>query len=333
MTIQLAITMILAGSVLLAWSADRFVTGASVAARNWGVSPLIIGVTILGFATSLPEMLVAMIAARQGNPIIGIGSAIGSNIVNIGVVLGVSALFVPISVRSQVLRREFPILLTVVFFTAIILSNRFLSFNEGVLLLFGFVLLVVWLIKSALRVDHVKDPIEKEISSEIPKMKTYAAVLWIVFGFLVLMLSSQMLVNGAEFVARTLGISDLVIGLTIVAIGTSLPELATSVMSVIKNEHDIAVGNILGSCMFNLLAVLAMPALIHPTHVPVMLLWRDFPVMCLFIFALFGLAYGFRGRLGQITRVEGALLIFGYLVYLGILGFGRYSDSIIATAR
>ncbi len=311
---------IVAGFALLVWGADRFVTGASATARNLGVSPLVIGLTIVGFGTSAPEMLVSAIAAGSGNPDIGIGNAIGSNITNIGLVIGITALIAPLKVCSDTLKREFPLLFLVMLIALGLLLDGHMGRFDGITLLIGMAALVYWMVSLGLRQRrNGPDPMSSEYSDEIPKhMPMWQAVLWLLVGMAVLLGSSRLLVWGTVNVAQWFGISDLVIGLTIVAIGTSLPELAASVMSALKNEHDIAIGNILGSNMFNLLAVLGMPGLLHPGATPAELLSRDFPMMILLTVGLFSMSYGFR-KPGTVTRGEGALLLAGYLAYLGML--------------
>ncbi len=310
---------ILAGFALLIWGADRFVIGASAIARNLGVSPLIIGLTIVGFGTSAPEMLVSAMAAWSGNPDMGIGNALGSNITNIGLVLGVTALVVPLSIRSETLKREFPLLFVVMLIALALLLDGNMSRIDGIILLIGMGALVYWMVALGLRERRNADPMTGEYTDEIPEhMPMAKAIFWLVLGLIILVASSRMLVWGAVNIAQWFGISDLIIGLTIVAIGTSLPELAASVMSALKGEHDIAVGNVLGSNMFNLLAVLGMPGLIHPAATPVAVLTRDFPTMIGLTVALFIMGYGFL-KPGHITRSEGGLLLFGYLAYLGIL--------------
>jgi cation:H+ antiporter len=311
---------IIAGFALLVWGADRFVTGASATARNLGVSPLVIGLTIVGFGTSAPEMLVSAIAAWAGNPDMGIGNAIGSNITNIGLVIGVTALVAPLRVHSETLKREFPLLFLVMLIAFGLLLDNHMGRIDGIVLLIGMAALVYWMVALGLRErrDGV-DPMSNEYSDEIPSdMPMSRAIIWLVFGLLILLGSSRLLVWGAVNVAQWFGISDLIIGLTIVAIGTSLPELAASVMSALKGEHDIAIGNVLGSNMFNLLAVLGMPGLIHPGPIPMELLNRDFPVMILLTIGLFAMGYGFL-KPGRVTRGEGAMLLAGYLAYLGLL--------------
>ncbi len=315
---------ILAGFALLIWGADRFVIGASATARNLGVSPLIIGLTIVGFGTSAPEMLVSAVAAWSGNPDMGIGNALGSNITNIGLVLGITALVVPLSVRSETLKREFPLLFVVMLIALALLLDGEMSRIDGIILLTGMGALVYWMVALGLRERRNADPMASEYTDEIPAhMPMTKAIFWLLLGLIILMVSSRMLVWGAVNVAQSFGVSDLIIGLTIVAIGTSLPELAASVMSALKGEHDIAVGNVLGSNMFNLLAVLGMPGVIHPTLTPAAVLTRDFPAMIGLTVALFIMGYGFL-KPGHITRSEGGLLLLGYLGYLGFL----YYDAI-----
>ncbi len=310
---------IIGGFALLVWGADRFVVGASATARNLGVSPLIIGLTIVGFGTSAPEMLVSAIAAGAGNPNMGVGNALGSNITNIGLVLGITALVTPLAVHSETLKREFPILFAIMTVALLLLVDSEMSRIDGIILLTGMAVMIYWMVSLGLRERKRGDPMESEYIDEIPShMPMKQAIFWLLLGMIILLGSSRMLVWGSVNVAHAFGISDLIIGLTIIAIGTSLPELAATVMSALKGEHDIAVGNILGSNMFNLLAVLGMPGLIMPTTTPPELLSRDFPAMIGLSIALFAMGYGFL-KPGHITRAEGAVLLSGYLVYMGLL--------------
>lgn len=322
--LTLSALAILVGFALLVWGADRFVLGASATARNLGVSPLVIGLTIVGFGTSAPEMLVSAIAAWSGSPAMGIGNAIGSNITNVALVLGVTALITPLAVNSETLRREFPVLFVIMLFSLWLLLDGELSRSDGLLLMGGLVAMVYWIVSLGLRERASEksgevDPMASEFAVEIPTTLSQGwALFWVVAGLLVLLASSRLLVWGAVNIAHWLGVSDLVIGLTIVAIGTSLPELAASVMSALKNEHDIALGNVLGSNMFNLLAVLGMPGLIAPSSLPPALLQRDYPVMIGVTITLFAMAYGFR-KPGTITRLKGLLLLLAFVGYLGWL--------------
>jgi cation:H+ antiporter len=315
---------VLGGLVFLVWSAERFVHGAAGLARNLGVSPLIIGMTIMGFGTSAPEMLVSGMAASSGNPGIGVGNALGSNIANIAMVLGATALIMPLTVDSGILRREFPILFAVTLLAGILMLDGELGVLDGSILLGSTALLIVWMIwlgkRSQPATSGATDPLAGEFEQEIPTdLSTGQAVFWALLGLVALVLSSKLLVWGAVDIARDLGISDLIIGLTIIAIGTSLPELAASVMSALKGEDDMAVGNIIGSNMFNLLAVLALPGLIAPSLLEPAVLQRDFPVVVALTLILFLMAYGFRGP-GRINRLEGGLLLLGFAAYMTWLG-------------
>jgi len=318
-----SILAVLSGFALLVWGADRFVLGASALARNLGISPLIIGLTIVGFGTSAPELLVSAVAAWEGNPAMGIGNVLGSNITNIGLILGLTALIAPMTVHSVTLRREFPVLLLIMILALLLMVDGELGQLDGGVLLFGTVLLMAWMVRLGLN-DRNGDPMASEFAEEIPaQLPTGRAVMWLVVGGITLLISSRMLVWGAVNIAEWFGVSDLIIGLTIVAIGTSLPELAASVVSALKGEHDIAIGNVLGSNMFNLLAVMAMPGLIHPSSLPADVLLRDFPVMFGLTLILLTMSYGWRGA-GRINRMEGGILLCAYLGYLGWL----YHDSV-----
>ncbi len=312
---------IIGGFALLMWSAERFVLGGSALARNLGVSPLVIGMVVMGLGTSLPEMLVSGIAASNGNPALGIGNAIGSNIANVGLVLGITALVVPLSVASGTLRREYPVLFAVMLLAAALLWDGELSRMDGIILFSGFFLVMGWMIWMGMNGrKNGEDPLTAELEAEIPTdMSTGVAMMWGLLGLVILIASSRLLVWGAVEVAHSFGVSDLIIGLTIVAVGTSLPELAASVMSALKGEDDMAVGNVLGSNMFNLLAVLALPGLILPSSLDAAVMQRDFPVMVGFTIALFVMAYGFRGP-GRINRIEGGLLLLGFVAYMAWLG-------------
>lgn len=311
-----AFAFVCAGLVLLTYGADRFVEGAAAAAYNLGVQPLLVGLVIVGFATSAPEMLVSGVAAYGGNPTVGIGNALGSNIANIGLVLGTTAILAPLVVRSAILQREFPMMFVVLLVASALLLDGELTRVDGVLLLLGLVAMIggtVWL---GLRARGSADVLLQEFDQEIvAKMTTPRAVAWIIVGLALLLAGSHLLVTGAVDVARALGVSDVVIGLTIVAIGTSLPELAASVASALKNEPEIALGNVIGSNMFNALGVLAMPALIRPTRFEDAVVTRDVPVMLVLTVVLFFMAWARHGRPGRITRFEGTVLLAGFLAY------------------
>lgn len=311
------------GFVLLTWSADRFVVGASALAYNLNVSPLIIGLTIVSLGTSAPEILVSAVASLQGNGGLAIGNALGSNIINIALILGVTALIVPLNVHSSIVRREMPVLIGVMLLGLLLLLDGSLGQADGLVLLSGMALMLLWMTHIGIREKSSHDPISVEFADEVPtNLSMSRAGFWIVVGGLCLLGSSKLLVWGAVAIAHTMGVSDLVIGLTIVAMGTSLPELAASVMSALKNEHDIAIGNIIGSNIFNLLAVLGLPGLINPGPFDASVLTRDYPVMLGLTVLFFIMAYGFRGP-GRINRLEGALLVFAFVGYQTLLYFSE----------
>ena len=309
------------GFALLVWSADRFVDGAASTAKHLGMPSLLIGILIVGFGTSAPEMVVSAIAAYEGNPGLALGNAIGSNIVNIALILGITAIVAPIAVNSKIVKKEIPLLLLIVLFTGYLLLDNTLTLFEGVILLAGFFALVLWSVFAAFRSrgDSFEDQMDIELNEDIMSLKV--GIMWLVFGLILLIASSRLLVWGAVGVANSFGVSDLIIGLTIVALGTSLPELAASVMAARKGEHDIAIGNVVGSNMFNLLAVIGIAVIIAPMNsIPLEVLQRDWTIMLLLTIALFVMAYGFKGRNGRINRVEGTILILCYAAYNTYLG-------------
>jgi cation:H+ antiporter len=316
--VLIASLAILAGLALLVWSADRFVEGSAAAAGHFGMPPLLIGMVVVGFGTSAPEMVVSALAASQGNPGLALGNAYGSNITNIALILGITAVIAPIAVHSQVMRKELPILALVTLAAAWLLFDGELSRLDAAGLLVLFALLLGWSIWSGMR--KTDDAFANEMDAELAAhpMPIRKAMLWLVVGLVLLIISSRVLVWGAVDLATRFGVSDLVIGLTIVAIGTSLPELASSIIAARKGEHDLALGNILGSNLFNTLAVVGIAGSIAPMAVANEVLIRDIPVMVGLTLALFVLGYGFRGP-GRINRVEGVglLAIFvGYTAYL-----------------
>jgi len=314
----LAFIALIVGFALLTWGADRFVTGSAAIARNLGVSPLIIGLTIVGFGTSAPEMLVSAMAAWEDNAGLAIGNAIGSNITNIALILGATALVAPLQVQSTTLRREMPVLLFTMIVALGLMWDGGLSRWDGGILLAGLGLMLVWLV--ALGSRERSDPMQAEYDAEIPsQMPMLKALFWFALGLTVLVAGSRVLVWGAVTIAQAFGVSDLIIGLTIVALGTSLPELAVSVMSAMKGEHDIAIGNVIGSNMFNLLGVLGLPGLIAPSMFAPEVLTRDFPMMIGLTIVLIVMAYSFKDRPGRINRIEGSALVAAYLGYQAYL--------------
>jgi len=309
---------VLAGLILLVWSADRFVDGAAATAKHLGMSPLLIGMVIMGFGTSAPEMVVSVMAAMDGSPGIALGNAYGSNIANIALILGFTALLAPVLVHSQVIRRELPILLGVTAVAAIQVYDGQITRIEAIVLLVLLVGLLGWNIYQGRRgqVDALGGEVEQELASHPMPMKK--ALLWVIVGLVLLVASSRLLVWGAVDIAQFFGVSDLVIGLTVVAIGTSLPELASSIAALRKNEHDMVLGNVIGSNLFNTLAVVGLAGVIHPMAAEPAVFTRDMLVMGALTLALFFFAYGFTGQ-GRINRFEGAVLLasfFGYTAYL-----------------
>ena len=276
----LAFIAVIFGLALLVWSADRFVEGSASTARHFGMPPLLIGMVIVGFGTSAPEMVVSVLAAVQGNPGIALGNAYGSNITNIALILGITALISPIAIQPQIIRREMPVLLAVTVLAVWQLWDGYLSFADGIVLSATLVLLMGWTtLRSMKGSDNFARDIADELADSDNKIPLRRALFWLVLGLAILILSSRLLVWGAVVIAQALGVSDLIIGLTVVAIGTSLPELASSVIAARKGEHDIAVGNIIGSNLFNTLAVVGLAAAIHPMPVASEVLARDAAVM------------------------------------------------------
>jgi cation:H+ antiporter len=310
------IVAIIVGLGILTWSADRFVIGASGLAQSFDISPMIIGLTVVAFGTSAPEMFVSAMAAWQGNSGIAIGNAVGSNIANMALVLGVAALIVPLTVQSRTLSREFPLMLLVMMVALVLLWNGVLSRLDGLLLLAGMVGVVLWNVHLA-RSARSNDPMEAEFIAELPETGSAGKVWWLLSsGLVLLLISSQMLVWGAVGIAEAYGVSDLVIGLTIVAIGTSLPELAATVAAARKGEHDIAVGAVVGSNLFNILAVLGIAGVIGPGGFDEAVITRDFPLMIGLAVALYFMARGLKkSGAGHINRIQGGLLLIVFIGY------------------
>ena len=308
--------LVIAGLVLLIWGADRFVHGAAAAARNLGIAPLMIGLTVVAFATSAPEILVSVVAALQGEPGLAFGNAIGSNIVNIGLVLGMTALIRPIRLESATLRREMPALLAVTLLTVSLFLDTFLSRVDGFVMLTGLVIVMVWLARLGLR-SSATDPIAMDYEAEIPSdVSMPMAVVWLVVGLGTLLIGAELLVDGAIGIAKMLGVSEVVIGITIVAFGTSLPELAVSLASALKGEYGLAIGNIVGSNIFNLLAVIGVAATIEPAALPPSVLSLHIFVMVAFTLVLFAMTYDYDGK-SELSRLEGLALLIAFIAYDG----------------
>lgn len=310
---------ILVGLALLVWSADRFVEGASATATHYAVPPLLVGMLIVGFGTSAPEMVVSTLAASQGNPGLALGNAWGSNIVNIALILGVTALISPIIVHSMILRKELPILAAVTALSAYLVWDGEISRLDAAVLLAVFGALVTWSIVEGMRSSGDALAVETAVEMKAHAMPLKRALVWLGVGLLVLIASSRLLVWGAVSIAQSLGVSDLIIGLTVVAVGTSLPELASCVAAARKGEHDIALGNVLGSNLFNTLAVVGIAGAIAPIQIEAASISRDLSVMAGLTLVLFVMSWGFRGRQGRINRWEAAVLLAAYLGYTGWL--------------
>ncbi|MGE6106606.1 calcium/sodium antiporter [Aeromonas sobria] len=314
----LAFVALIAGLALLVWSADKFVDGAAATARYAGMPPLLIGMVIIGFGTSAPEMVVSALASLQGNPGLALGNAYGSNITNIALILGLTALISPIAVSSQVVRKEIPILLGITLLSGALLIDGHLGRTDALILGGVFVVLMGWSIWAGItgKGDALDEDVNVEIDSEAMPLKK--AIFWLIVGLVLLVGASRLLVWGAVTIAQAFGISDLVIGLTIVAIGTSLPELASSLMAIKKKEHDLALGNVLGSNLFNTLAVVGIAAGIAPLDVDPAVLSRDWSLMMGLTLLLLVMCLGRKGQ-GRINRVEGGLLLCVFIGYTGWL--------------
>lgn len=312
----IAVAILIVGLIVLVWSADRLVFGAAAIAKNYGVSPLVIGMTILAMGSSAPEMMVSANAALADKTDTAVGNVLGSNIANIALILGFTALIKPLSIGSTIIRRELPLMLGVTVLAGVLLWNNHLGFFEGMGLFTLFVIFILMMLKIG-KDSGGTDPILADQQSDIPNdVSNLKAVLWIIIGLPLLLVSSDQVVDSAVTIAQYFGMSDLVIGLTIIAIGTSLPELAASIAGVMKGEDDLAVGNIIGSNVFNILAVMGIPGLLNPSAISEYAMSRDYYIMLvlsimLLIFAL--------GKSRSINRIEGAVFLLCYIGYQGYL--------------
>ncbi len=321
----LAIVSLVGGLILLVWSADKFVDGACGVAKHFGMSPLLIGMVIVGFGTSAPEMVVSAFSAVEGNPGIALGNAYGSNITNIALILGLTALLKPITVQSTVLKKELPLLALVTILAAALVYDGDVTRLDAIIFLVVFAIIMTWTIYQGLHTKNDtlgEDFAEEDEKIAIPIKKAW---FWLLVGLGVLVGSSRLVVSGAVTIATALGVSDLIIGLTIVAIGTSLPELASSLAAIKKGEHDIALGNVLGSNLFNTLAVVGIAGSISPMEVGPELFSRDIAIMGALTLSLFLFGFAFnKNRPGRINRVEGAFLLLVYIAYIGYLVYTSF---------
>lgn len=318
----LAIVAVIVGLAVLVWSADKFVDGAVGVAEFCGMSTLLIGMVVVGFGTSAPELTVSAISASQGNPELALGNAYGSNIANIALILGATALISPILMQRSVLRGDLPILLAVSVLSIILVWDGSVARWNGFLLLIVFTAAMAYSIRRELKkakLEKSESLSENDDSAEPKKVSLGKSVFWLVLGLVLLVVSSRALVWGAVEIARTLGVSDLLIGLTIVAIGTSLPELASSIAAARKGENDLALGNIIGSNLFNTLAVVGLAAIVSPMDaIEKAVAYRDMPLMIALTVALIVLGFRRKGD-GRLNRIAGAILLAVYVGYLALL--------------
>lgn len=314
-SLALPFIYVIGGLAGLAWSADRFVEGAGALARSLGISVLLVGIVIVGFGTSAPELLVSANAAWQGNPGLAVGNALGSNVANVALVLGVAALAAPLAIRSRLLWHEIPLTLMAMLVAGVVLYDLWLGRIESILMLCFLGLFLAALVRRGRKERW--DTFSMELEHAIPEGKSMGrSVFWTVVGLAVLLVSSHVLVDGAVDIAQAFHVSELVIGLTIVAVGTSLPEAATALASARNNEPDIAIGNVLGSNTFNMFGVIGIAGTIQPSTVEADAVYRDWPVM-IGVFVVFVLlAWGFK----RINRWHGVMFLLGYAVYLAYLG-------------
>lgn len=323
----LPIVAVVLGLGVLVWSADKFVDGAVGIAKFCGMSTLLIGMVIVGFGTSAPEMVVSAISAMQNAPELALGNAYGSNIANIALILGLTAVISPVIVVRKALKRDLPVLLAVTALSIYLASDGAINRLDGIVLLLVFGGVMAFNIVSEIRQKKAEDTSETE-ADEGEKLSLGKSVFWLVFGLALLVASSRALVWGAVEIARALGVSDLLIGLTIVAVGTSLPELASSIAAARKGENDLAFGNIIGSNLFNTLLVVGIASTIAPMHsFEPSVFNRDMPVMAVLtvLLLLFGLPVRKKRldasghRIGRINRLEGATFLAIYIGYIGVL--------------
>ncbi|ASG00722.1 calcium/sodium antiporter [Vibrio anguillarum] len=312
-----AVAFLIVGLVFLVWSADKLVFGSAALARNFGISPLVIGMTILAMGSSAPEMMVSATAALDGKTDTAVGNVLGSNIANIALILGITALIKPLSVSSAVLRRELPLMIAVTLLAGALLWDNHLGFYEGVLLFALFAVFIIAMLRISRNEQKNGDALLAEQESEIPQGVSNAkAAIWVVIGLIILPIAASVLVDNAVIIAKFFGMSDLVIGLTIIAVGTSLPELAASLTSVLKGEDDMAVGNIIGSNVFNILAVMGLPGILNPSILSEHAMGRDFWVMLGVSLLLVAMALG---KSRSINRIEGGVLFLAFIGYQAYL--------------
>ncbi len=322
----LSLAALLIGLALLVWSSDKFILGASATAGALGVSPLMIGLTIVGFGTSAPEMLVSAVSAWNGNPGLAVGNAIGSNIANIALILGASALIAPMVISSRIVKTEMPILFVVMLLVLFLMLDQNLSRADGILLIVAMFAVMGWIVFEGTRSRETAEQLETQFEDEFESLPLTKALGWVVFGLIFLVLSSRLMVWGAVNIAEMMGVSDLIIGLSIVAIGTSLPELGASFACMKKQEYDIAIGNVLGSNIFNSLGVLGIAGMIEPSNIDKLVLYRDHLLQFALILALFWVAGQWKLGKGRISRRTGVLFLGVYIGYQSMLFYQAFAS-------
>ena len=315
MSIFLAVILLLLGFVLLIWSADVLVDNASELASELGVSTFLIGVIIIGFGTSAPELFVSAMAALENKGNLALGNALGSNITNIGLVLGVAALLKVMPVERSIATRDIPAVLAAGVISVALIIDGTLGRLDGIILLALLITYLVYSAKQSVKTDNSSTELESADKSQIGRQSLAKSCAWTIASIIILMLASRMLVLGAVTIAEYFKVSELIIGLTIVAIGTSLPELAAAISAARKNEHEMIIGNIIGSNVFNTLGVLGLTGALRATELDTGVLTRDFPIMFLFTVSILLMAL-IKKRFGP---VEGSILTAGYFSYLGFL--------------
>lgn len=316
----LAIGAILLGFIALLWSADQFVNGAAGTARHFGLSPMLIGLTIVSIGTSAPEILISLIAATSGSGSLAVGNAIGSNITNIGLVLGITVTLIPLPVKSKIALREISLLMGITVLAGLLLIDNQIGRLDGILLISGLIF-TLYLIYRWHHPSKSSTPpsAHSETDDTLPEISQKKATFLLIFSLSVMITSAYLLVWGATEIARAMGISELIIGLTIVAIGTSLPELATSVVSALKKQYDIVLGNVVGSNIFNLLAVMAVPGIVAPSTIDPAAFHRDVPIMIIITALLLLFVLMAERKHKIIQRGAGILLIACYVGYILLL--------------
>lgn len=316
----LATALLIIGLLLVVYGADRLVFAASILCRSFGVPPLLIGLIVVSIGTSLPELLVASSAALNGQLNLAVGTALGSNITNILLILGLAALLHPFTVNSDILRRELPLMLVVSGVIGWLLFDNQLSRIDGVILIAVAVAYLLFTIKIArLAGNEGADNLTREQLAELPREGSRpVAFLWLAVALIIMPMATRMVIDNASVLAHYFGVSELVIGLTIIAVGTSLPELATTIAGARKGEDDIAIGNIIGSNIFNIVLVLGIPALIAPGEIDPHAFARDYWVM-LVVSAIFAVLCWRKSR--SIGKAAGALLTCSFFVWIVMLWF------------